>query len=166
MMNLGENRNPIHSINPDVRAALLLLDTHVWIWMLEQNQHRLSEKVLQHLRERGKAGEILVSDISFWEVANKSRREKLFSMDAMIWMERAGAAPGVTHLPLARTALIQSTRLPGKPPADPADRILIATAQLNGASLVTCDAAIIAYARAERGLTIVDARTPDDASHR
>ena len=156
MMSLGENRNRIHSTTPDVRAAPLLLDTHVWIWMLEQNQHRLSEKILQHLRERGKAGELLVSDISFWEVANKSRKEKLFSMDAMIWMERAGDAPGVTQLPLARTALIQSTRLPGKPPADPADRILIATAQLNGALLVTADKQILAYARRERGIPIYD----------
>jgi PIN domain nuclease of toxin-antitoxin system len=125
--------------------------------MLEKNQHRLSDKVLQHLRERGKAGELLVSDISFWEVANKSRREKLFSLDAMIWMERAADVPGVTYVPLARTALIQSTRLPGKPPADPADRILIATAQLNGASLVTADKQILAYARRERGISIYDA---------
>jgi PIN domain nuclease of toxin-antitoxin system len=157
MTSPGENPNPIHSINPDVRAAPLLLDTHVWIWMLEQNQHRLSEKILQHLRERGKAGELLVSDISFWEVANKSKKEKLFSMDPMIWMERAGDTPGVTYLPLARTTLIQSTRLPGKPPADHADRILIATAQLSGASLVTADKQILAYARRERGISIYDA---------
>ena len=126
--------------------------------MLEENRNRLSEKVFQHLRERGKAGEILVSDISFWEVANKSRREKLFSIDAMIWMERAGNAPGVTYLPLERAALIQSTRLPGKPPADPADRILIATAQINGASLVTRDTQIIDYSRRERGVPVFDAR--------
>lgn len=157
MTSLGESRNRIHSTSPDVPAAPLLLDTHVWIWMLEENQHRLSEKTLQHLRERGKAGDLLVSDISFWEVANKSRKEKLFSMDAMIWMERAGDAPGVTYLPLARTTLIQSTRLPGKPPADPADRILIATAQLNGSSLVTADKQILAYARRERGISIYDA---------
>jgi PIN domain nuclease of toxin-antitoxin system len=125
--------------------------------MLEENQHRLSEKALQHLRERAKAGELLVSDISFWEVANKSRREELFSMDAKVWMDRAGDAPGVTYLPLARTALIQSTRLPGKPPADPADRILIATAQLNGASLVTADRQILAYARRESVSSIHDA---------
>lgn len=156
-MSPGENRNPIHSITPDVRAALLLLDTHVWIWMLEENRDHLSEKIFQHLRERGKAGEILVSDISFWEVANKSRREKLFSIDPMIWMERASNAPGVTYVPLERDALIQSTRLPGKPPADPADRILIATAQLNGASLVTRDAQIIDYAKRERGVSVLDA---------
>ena len=157
MMSHGENRNPIHSITPDVRAALLLLDTHVWIWMLEENREHLSEKFFQHLRERAKAGEILVSDISFWEVANKSRRQKLFSIDAMIWMERAGSVPGVNYLALERTTLIQSTRLPGKPPADPADRILIATAQLNGASLVTRDTQIIDYARRERGVSVLDA---------
>jgi PIN domain nuclease of toxin-antitoxin system len=53
--------------------------------------------------------------------------------------------------------LIQSTRLPGKPPVDPADRILIATAQLNGASLVTADKQILAYARRERSISVRDA---------
>lgn len=158
MMNLGENRNPIRSITPNVPAGLLLLDTHVWIWMLEQDLRRLAEKSLQFLRERAKAGQLLVSDISFWEVANKSRRQKLFSIDAMVWLERAAAAPGVTYLPVERAALIQSTRLPGAPPSDPADRILIATAQLNGASLVTADVKIIDYANRVRGVSVHDAR--------
>ncbi len=76
----------------------------------------------------------------------------------MVWLERAAAAPGVTYLPVERAALIQSTRLPGAPPSDPADRILIATAQLNGASLVTADVKIIDYANRVRGVSVHDAR--------
>lgn len=40
---------------------------------------------------------------------------------------------------------IASSFLPGKPPNDPADRILIATARELAATLVTRDRAIIAY---------------------
>ena len=41
--------------------------------------------------------------------------------------------------------LIASSFLPGKPPRDPADRILLATARDLGATLVTRDRAILAY---------------------
>lgn len=142
----------------NTRATIFLLDTHVWIWMLEEYEKRLSEKVLRFLRERGEAGEIVVSDISFWEVANKSAKENLFSIAPMVWLERAAAVPGVMYLPLERSALIQSTQLTGSPPRDPADRILIATAQLNRATLVTADAKIIEYARGTNSVSVYDSR--------
>ncbi len=136
----------------------LLLDTHVWVWFLENDEKRMSKKTVKRLITAEEAGELLISDISFWEVANKSTRAKLFSLDAIVWLERAAAAPGLTYLPVERAALIQSTRLFGTPPRDPADRILIATAQLNGATLVTADATIIEYARGVRGISVYDAR--------
>ncbi len=146
-----QHRNPVDSP--------LLLDTHIWLWMLEGDTSRLSPAVIQLLKDGAKEGSLLVSDISFWEVANKSAKGKLsLSIDAVIWLEKAGSAPGVSYVPIERSALIQSTRLRGEAAGDPADRILLATAQLNGASLVTCDAAIIEYARRERGISVCDAR--------
>lgn len=135
---------------------MLLLDTHVWVWYLENDRKRLAKKVAEHVAAAESAGEVFVSDISFWEVANKSTKEKLFSMDAIVWLQRAAEAPALRYIPVERAALIQSTRLAGTPPRDPADRILIATAQLNGASLVTADKQILAYARRERGIPIYD----------
>jgi len=136
---------------------MLLLDTHVWVWYLENDRKRLAKKVAEHVAAAESAGEVFVSDISFWEVANKSTKEKLFSMDAVVWLQRAAEAPALRYIPVERAALIQSTRLAGTPPRDPADRILIATAQLNGASLVTADKQILAYARREQGISIYDA---------
>ena len=135
----------------------LLLDTHVWIWYLENYRKRLSKKVADHVASAEAEGQVFVSDISFWEVANKSWKEKPFSTDAIVWLQRAAEAPSLRYAPVERAALIQSTRLIGTPPRDPADRILIATAQLNGASLVTADKQILAYARRERGISIYDA---------
>ncbi len=48
------------------------------------------------------------------------------------------------------TILIRSAFLPGEPPADPADRMIIATARENGHTIVTRDRQILAYA--EEGL--------------
>jgi PIN domain nuclease of toxin-antitoxin system len=42
---------------------------------------------------------------------------------------------------------VESTRLPGDFHRDPADRILVATARMTGAALVTCDERIVAYAK-------------------
>lgn len=54
--------------------------------------------------------------------------------------------PGVSLADLSPSVLIASTTLPGEPPADPADRILIATAREFDYSLVTRDRQILDYA--------------------
>jgi PIN domain nuclease of toxin-antitoxin system len=119
----------------------------------------MSKKVADHVASAEAEGQVFVSDISFWEVANKSWKEKPFSTDAIVWLQRAAEAPALKFIPVERAALIQSTRLIGTPPRDPVDRILIASAQLNGASLVTADKQILDYARRERGISIYDAST-------
>ena len=164
-MSRGASRNPIRYTMAKVSAGKalhspLLLDTHIWLWMLEGETDRMSPAVIKLLKDEAKSESLLVSEISFWEVANKSAKGKLtLSIDSVIWLEKAGAAPGITYLEVERAALIQSTRLRGQSPSDLIDRILLATAQLTGASLVTCDAEIIDYARQERGISVRDART-------
>jgi PIN domain nuclease of toxin-antitoxin system len=46
---------------------------------------------------------------------------------------------------LSPEILIAASFLPGKPPRDPADRILLATARDLGATLITRDRALLAY---------------------
>jgi len=54
--------------------------------------------------------------------------------------------------------LLLSTRLLGIAHNDPADRMLIASAQINNIPLVTADRLIIEYARADPGTPVVDVR--------
>jgi PIN domain nuclease of toxin-antitoxin system len=137
----------------------LLLDTHVWVWYLEGEPGRMMPDTLPLLDRSGASEGLLVSDISFWEVAVKSAKGKLtFSVDAAIWLRRSESAPGIRFLALDRDVLLLSTRLPGTPHNDPADRMLIATAQLNGLPLVTVDPLIIDYASTHPGTPVVDAR--------
>jgi PIN domain nuclease of toxin-antitoxin system len=72
------------------------------------------------------------------------------------WTGRALTFPGVRFKGLSPSIAIESTRLPGDVPRDPADRILIATARLIGAALVTCDERLLAYGKAGH-VRIVDA---------
>jgi PIN domain nuclease of toxin-antitoxin system len=102
---------------------------------------------------------LYVCDISFWEVAMKAAAGKLvFSLDPTIWMQQAERAPGILYLPLDRPTLIQSTRIEKEMHGDPADRMLIAAAQLHSAALVTADKQIIGYARRSRRVSVCDIR--------
>ena len=65
--------------------------------------------------------------------------------------------PGTQFAELTPEIAIDSTRLPSEFHADPADRILIATARHLGASLVTGNARIIEYAKPGH-VRVLDAR--------
>lgn len=137
----------------------LLLDTHVWIWHLIGDAAHLSPNVVSLLDRVGSNSGLRVSDISYWEVAVKAAKKKIaLSMDATIWLQRAERAPGIRFLPLDRDVLLLSTRLSGTAHNDPADRMLIAAAQINNIPLVTADRLIIDYARANPGTPVVDVR--------
>ena len=137
----------------------LLLDTHIWLWYVEGDVSHLGNDLISLLDRSGSASRLLVSDISYWEVAVKSATGKLsFSIDVAVWLQRAESAPGIRFLPLDRPVLLQSTRLAGAAHTDPADRMLIAAAQIYNVPLVTADRAIIEYAGAHPGTPVVDAR--------
>ena len=67
------------------------------------------------------------------------------AMSPAVWFERFCDLPGVTLAEMPPSVLIASTGLPGAPPADPADRILLATVREFGYTLVTRDARLLEY---------------------
>ncbi|HEX4936921.1 MAG TPA: type II toxin-antitoxin system VapC family toxin [Gemmatimonadaceae bacterium] len=137
----------------------LLLDTHVWLWLLEGDESQWSRATGALLDRVGSASRLLVSDISAWEVAVKAGKGKLtLSIDVAVWLQRAERAPGIRFLPLDRQQLLLSTRLPGEVHGDPADRMLLAATLLHHVPLVTADRAIVEYARATPGVPVVDVR--------
>ena len=137
----------------------LLLDTHVWVWHLSGDTTRIDADVRTLLDRAGAASRLHVSDISYWEVAVKAAKQRItLSMDAAVWLQRAEHAPGIHFLPLDRQILLLSTRLSGTVHNDPADRMLIAAAQINNLPLVTADRLIIEYAQSVHGTPVVDVR--------
>jgi len=137
----------------------LLLDTHMWVWMLEGDVGRMSPKSVALMERAAASRQLYVSDISFWEVAVKAAKGKLsLSLNPAIWLRQAENASGVSYLPVDRTILILSAQLQGELHGDPADRILISSAQLHGIPIVTVDALIVGYARSRNGVPVCDAR--------
>ncbi len=53
--------------------------------------------------------------------------------------------PGISVVPLAPEVAVASTRLPGELHRDPADRMIVATARVLGAVLITADQALLDY---------------------
>lgn len=142
-----------------LRDTPLLLDTHVWLWTLDGTAGALTKPSIRLIERAAGAGRLYVSDISFWEVAMLVSNGRLeLAADPTLWLQRAALAPGIQTLPLTRDVLIESTRLAGTPHGDPADRLLMVQAQLIGASLLTCDKGIVAYAARTPGVPVCDAR--------
>ncbi len=122
-----------------VKKHKLLLDTHVWIWLI-MGDERLSRNFRRAIDESQENSLIFISAITIWEIGMLVERKRIeLEMDCIDWIEESLGKPGVNLLPLSPRIAIQSFRLPGNPHGDPADRILVATACESNAILVTHD---------------------------
>jgi PIN domain nuclease of toxin-antitoxin system len=61
------------------------------------------------------------------------------------WLVQALGYPGVRLLYLTPRIAVESTQLPGTFHRDPADQMIVATAQIRGYRLLTADAKILRY---------------------
>lgn len=129
-------------------AGAVLLDTHVLVWLVAGDT-RLSLPARQHIEEAARRSEAWISAITPWEIGMLVAKGRLaLTRDALEWMEQVLALPGLRLAPLERAIAVASSRLPGDPHGDPADRILVATARHLGATLVTSDEKLLAYGAA------------------
>ncbi len=84
--------------------------------------------------------EILLSAISVWEFCKLLDKKRLgISCDPRDWLETALAMPKLRLVPLSPVIAYHSTVLPQFASTDPADQIIVATAQEEDATLLTKD---------------------------
>ncbi|HEX4040262.1 MAG TPA: type II toxin-antitoxin system VapC family toxin [Xanthobacteraceae bacterium] len=120
----------------------LLLDTCALLWLAEGTE--LDADARKAIAD----GNLRVSPISVWEIANLVRKRRIvLAMPVVKWvrqtLEKTEAA--LSGLPIE--ILAGSCELPGSPPSDPADRIIIATARESSMILMTRDKDILSYSR-------------------
>lgn len=126
---------------------LHLLDTHVWIWLVNGGPERLLGGATDAIRRASAESALAVSAISIWEVAMLESKGRLqLQMDCLEWVAEATRRAGLLVLPLSPAIAVASTRLPGDLHGDPSDRIIAATARHEGAILVTRDRSLLGYA--------------------
>lgn len=131
---------------PGMNDAPLLLDTCAAIFI--SSGDRVDNAALAAMREAHEKGEsVYISPITAWEIGMLMSRRKLMSpLPPERWFQRLIEAPGVRVAEMSPDVLIASSFLPGDPPRDPADRILLSTARALGYRLVTRDSALLEYA--------------------
>ncbi len=123
----------------------LLLDTHIWVWLINGST-ALSDETVRLLDGAAQQGKLYVPEIAVWELATLAAKNRLsLSLPIKSWVQEAMQKPGIAMAPLSWEISIESTMLPGVLHADPADRIIIATARINKYSLVTRDEKIHKY---------------------
>jgi PIN domain nuclease of toxin-antitoxin system len=129
-------------------SDLLLLDTHCWIWAQLGLLQNLSRAALQSIKDAEREGNLRISVISIWELAMLEQRGRVaLPMNIRTWVDQALSKPGISVTPLTPEIAIESVHLPGDLHGDPADRMLVATARVLGATLATKDAQLIQYSR-------------------
>ena len=122
---------------------IALLDTHVLLWWLG-DRDRLSVGQRRLLDSADAGTPLLVSDISLWEVAMLHSLGRIrLSIPLREWLEKAAAPPLVRRQGVSPAIAAEVASLPDSFHRDPADRILVATARVLGATLLTQDRRII-----------------------
>lgn len=123
----------------------ILLDTHVWLWIMMGNS-KLKKEFNIEFEKHIQTQNVLISPMSVWEIGMLVEKKRIeLEVDVQDWVDEALDNPGIKLLPLTPKIAIQSVRLPGHFHGDPVDRLLVATAHLENAVLVTCDQKILSY---------------------
>jgi PIN domain nuclease of toxin-antitoxin system len=128
------------------KPPFLLLDTHIWVWLMLATGG-LSTASRVTISEATRDGRARLSAISFWEIALLAARNRLaLGKPTAAWIDESLAAPAPAIEPLSTEIAIQAGELPGGFRSDPADQIIVATARIIGATLMTRDRRILEYA--------------------
>lgn len=116
---------------------MIVLDTHVWFFWVNDNIEELSKNALESIQSDETLG---VSVISCWEIAMLVAKERLkLSIDVQLWVDQALKYPGIKLLNIDPQIAVLSTRLPGQFHGDPADRMIVATCMQNHSPLISKD---------------------------
>jgi PIN domain nuclease of toxin-antitoxin system len=123
-------------------VQVIFLDTHVLIWMASDPK-RLSKKAREAIRSerekeaREKTG-VAIAAITLWELAwlaENGRIQVAGSVESFV----RETASRVMVAPITPEIAAFAVQLPSSFPKDPADRLIAATAMVEGAPLITAD---------------------------
>jgi PIN domain nuclease of toxin-antitoxin system len=124
----------------------VLLDTHIWLWAVAGGP-QLSIETRGKISSALGRGVLRISAISLWEIALLAARGRIvLGKPAGLWLDEALANPGPAIEPLSPRIAVESCELPDPFHADPADRMIVATARVTNAALMTRDRRILDYA--------------------
>ena len=120
---------------------MILLDTHVVVWLAGE-EYRLSSKAKIAIDEARQTEQgLAISDFTLYELSTLYRK-KQFTLAISPEFFLSDVERRFVVLPITSRICVGALSLPARYPKDPADRIIGATALVEGLTLVTADAQI------------------------
>jgi len=117
---------------------VILVDTHVVAW-LALDQHKISRRARTAIDgARENAEGLAISDITLLELATLQNEGRI-RLDISLESFLEEVESRFVVLPISARACARAMALPATYPKDPADRIIGATALVEGLSLLTAD---------------------------
>lgn len=111
------------------------------IWV-DTGSPRLGVTAQEHLAEAERLHELAFSVVSVWEVGTLLRKKRLVLNGDLRWWRADWIEADVTEIDLIGPIVLRAESLDGFHP-DPADRFIVATALVHGATLITADEKIL-----------------------
>jgi len=121
---------------------MILLDTHILVWLLIAPE-KLSTKARKAILAARKSGPLALSAISLWEIAWLAENKRI-DIDVSVESFVKKCASYVQVLPISSEIAVRSVQFPNSYPKDPQDRMIGATAVVEGIRLLTHDTRIAA----------------------
>jgi PIN domain nuclease of toxin-antitoxin system len=136
-MGRGPSRSP-PTTPPE--TAVILFDTQVLIW-LNRSPEKLSRDARRAIARATSAGAAAIASITLWELATLVLRGRIRLKAGTVrtFLEEMVQTPGLTVLEITAEVAVLAAQFPSDFPADPADRLIAATARAHRSPLVTSD---------------------------
>ncbi|MES2753455.1 MAG: type II toxin-antitoxin system VapC family toxin [Pseudomonadota bacterium] len=135
---------------------MILIDTHVLIWHIEGHAG-LGQRARVLIETARREDGVLISAISAWEIVQLvTGRRLILSRESSDWIAGVMSLSGYQWSSVDANIAMRAAGMEW-PHRDPADRFLVATAQLLRTPLLTADRGILEYGAAGH-VEAIDAR--------
>jgi PIN domain nuclease of toxin-antitoxin system len=125
----------------------LVLDTHVLLWSLLEPEI-ISKAVKQKISVAQREGKLVICSISLWEIAMLNHKKRINVYEPIKnFLKSITNIDGLAVSDLSSEIAAESILLMDDFHGDPADRIIVATTKILGATLLTRDKKILSWAK-------------------